>query len=156
MSRGSKKQQLIADLGEQFRISGIQDIAFDDATADRLGINRTDLNCIDIIERHGGITAGELATEAGLTTGAVTAVIDRLERAGYARRVRDDEDRRRIKVEVTPKLEQLAGALYGPMMEEWEAMMNRATTEQLQLMVDFMREALEVKPRHVERLRRAE
>ena len=154
MSRGSKKQQLIAELGEQFRISGIQDIAFDDATAERLGINRTDLNCIDIIERHGGITAGELAAEAGLTTGAVTAVIDRLERAGYARRVRDDEDRRRIKVEVTPKLEQLAGALYGPMMEEWEGMMNRATTEQLRLMVDFMREANEVKPRHIERLRR--
>ena len=156
MSRGSKKQQLIAELGEQFRISGIQDIAFDDATADRLGINRTDLNCIDIIERHGGITAGELAAEAGLTTGAVTAVIDRLERAGYARRVRDDEDRRRIKVEVTPRLERLAGALYDPMMEEWEAMMNRATTEQLRLMVDFMRDANEVKPRHIERLRRAE
>ena len=156
MSRGSKKQQLIAELGEQFRISGIQDIAFDDATAERLGINRTDLNCIDIIERHGGITAGELAAEAGLTTGAVTAVIDRLERAGYARRVRDDEDRRRIKVEVTPTLERLAGALYGPMMEEWQAMMNRATTEQLRLMVDFMREANEVKPRHIERLRRAE
>ena len=156
MSRGSNKQQLIAELGEQFRISGIQDIAFDDATAERLGINRTDLNCIDIIERHGVITAGELAAEAGLTTGAVTAVIDRLELAGYARRVRDDEDRRRIKVEVTPKLERLAGALYRPMLEEWEAMMNRATTEQLQLMVDFMREANEVKPRHIERLRRAD
>ena len=50
-------------------------------------------------------------------------------------------------------LEQMAGALYGPMMEEWEAMMNRATTEQLRLMVDFMREANEVKPRHIERLR---
>jgi DNA-binding MarR family transcriptional regulator len=93
------------------------------------------------------------AAEAGLTTGAVTAVIDRLERAGYARRVRDDEDRRRIKVEVTPMLEQMAAALYGPMMEEWEAMMNRATTEQLRLMVDFMREANEVKPRHIEQLR---
>ena len=153
MSRGSKKQQLIGELGEQFRISGIQDIAFDDATAQRLGINRTDLNCIDIIERHGGVTAGELAAEAGLTTGAVTAVIDRLERAGYARRVRDDDDRRRVTVEVTPELEHLAGTLYGPMMEEWQAMMNRATTEQLQLMVDFMREANEVKPRHIERLR---
>ena len=57
---------------------------------------------------------------------------------------------------MTPKLEQMAGALYGPMMEEWEAMMNRATTEQLRLMVDFMRDANEVKPRHIERLRRAD
>ena len=65
MSRGSKKQQLIAELGEQFRISGIQDIAFDDATAERLGINRTDLNCIDIIERHGAITAGDWPPRPG-------------------------------------------------------------------------------------------
>jgi DNA-binding MarR family transcriptional regulator len=152
MSRESK-EDLIEALGEQFRISGIQDIAFDDATAARLGVNRTDLNCIDIIERHGGITAGDLAKESGLTTGAVTAVIDRLERAGYARRVRDDEDRRRVTVEVTPELEQRAGAIYGPMVEEWQAMMNRATAEQLRLMLDFMREANEVKPRHIERLR---
>ncbi len=153
MSRGSTKQQLIEELQEQFRISGSQDIAFDDATARRLGINRTDLNCIDIIERHGEITAGELAAEAGLTTGAVTAVIDRLERAGFARRVRDEEDRRRIRVEVTPKLHQEAGPIYGPMMDEWAAMMNRATTEQLRLMVEFMRDANQVKPRHIKRLR---
>jgi DNA-binding MarR family transcriptional regulator len=139
---------------EQFRVSGIQDNAFDDATAELLGVNRTDLNCIDIIDRHGGLTAGELAAESGLSTGAVTAVIDRLERAGYARRVRDDEDRRKVKVEVTPKLRKGALEVYGPMMEEWQAVMNRATTEQLRLMVDFMREANEVKPRHMERVRR--
>jgi DNA-binding MarR family transcriptional regulator len=137
---------------EQFRVSGIQDNAFDDATAELLGVNRTDLNCIDIIDRHGGLTAGELAAESGLSTGAVTAVIDRLERAGYARRVRDDEDRRKVKVEVTPKLRKGALEVYGPMMEEWQAVMNRATTEQLRLMVDFMREANEVKPRHMERV----
>ncbi len=139
---------------EQFRVSGIQDNAFDDATAELLGVNRTDLNCIDIIDRHGGLTAGELAAESGLSTGAVTAVIDRLERAGYARRVRDEEDRRKVKVEVTPKLRKGALEVYGPMMEEWQAVMNRATTEQLRLMVDFMREANEVKPRHMERVRR--
>lgn len=106
-----------------------------------------------MIERHDGITAGELAAESGLTTGAVTAVIDRLERAGYARRIRDDEDRRRIMVEVTPQLQRAAGALYGPMMEEWAALMNRATTEQLRVMVEFMRDANQVKPRHIRRLR---
>src|SRR5687768_13070282 len=150
MARAPKKQELIAELGELFRISGIQDNAFDDATAERLGINRTDLNCIDIIERHGGVTAGELATESGLSTAAVTAVIDRLERAGYARRVRDPDDRRRVRVEVTTDLQHAADELYGPMMAEWNAMMNAATIEQLQLMVAFMREANEVKPRHLE------
>jgi DNA-binding MarR family transcriptional regulator len=154
MARGTRKQQLIAELGELFRVSGIQDNAFDDATAERLGINRTDLNCIDIIERHGGVTAGELAAESGLSSGAVTAVIDRLERAGYARRVRDPDDRRRVRVEVTTEVRRAADELYGPMLAEWNAMMNAATVEQLQLMVGFMREANEVKPRHIERVRK--
>lgn len=150
------KAELIEALSEQFRVSGSQDVTFDTVTAERLGINRTDLNCLDIIERRGGVTAGELATDAGLTTGAVTAVIDRLERAGYARRVRDDEDRRRVKVEVTPKLQREAASIYGPMTEEWLAVMNRATTEQLRLMLEFMRAGNEVKPRHIERVRRGE
>jgi DNA-binding MarR family transcriptional regulator len=155
VSRGiqTNRERLIAELGEQFRISGIQDIAFDTAAAERLGINRTDLNCIDIIERHGGVTAGQLAAEAGLTTGAVTAVIDRLERAGYARRVRDDEDRRRVKVETTPKLREKAWTIYGPMMEDYEAVMNDASVEQLRTMVDFMRAGNDVKPEHIDRVR---
>jgi DNA-binding MarR family transcriptional regulator len=157
MATNKKKQQtkaeLIEQLGELFRINGSQDIAFDTVAAERLGINRTDLNCIDVIERHGGVTAGQLAAEAGLTTGAVTAVIDRLERAGYARRVRDDEDRRRVKVEVTPKLENEAGKIYGPLMEEFQAVMNGATAEQLRVMIEFLRRANEVTPRHIERVR---
>jgi DNA-binding MarR family transcriptional regulator len=147
------KQELVDQLMEQFRISGAQDNAFDDVTAERLGVNRTDLNCLDIIELRGGLTAGQLARESGLTTGAVTAVIDRLERAGYARRVRDDEDRRRVTVEVTPKLKREAGKIYEPMMEEWLATISRASTEQLRLMLDFMREGNKVKPRHIERIR---
>jgi DNA-binding MarR family transcriptional regulator len=117
-------------------------------------VSRTDLNCIDIIGLRGALTAGELAAESGLSTGAVTAVIDRLEDAGYARRVRDDEDRRRVKVEVTPKLQRRADEIYTPMVEEWQALMSRATTEQLRLMVEFMREANDVKPRHMKRVRR--
>ena len=62
---------------------------FDQAIADHLGMNRTDMRCVDLIDQAGGMTAGELARAAGLTTGAVTAVIDRLERAGMARRVAD-------------------------------------------------------------------
>jgi DNA-binding MarR family transcriptional regulator len=153
MSRGLNKKQLIEELGEQFRISGVHDIAFDTVAAERLGINRTDLNCLDIIERHGGVTAGQLATEAGLTTGAVTAVIDRLERAGYARRVRDPDDRRRVKVEATPEFIEKAKAIYWPLMEEWQGMMNRSTAEELRIMLEFMREGNKVKPRHIERVR---
>ncbi|MGH3128797.1 MAG: MarR family transcriptional regulator [Gaiellaceae bacterium] len=71
-------------------------------------MNRTDLRCLNIIENNGAMTAGRLAELSGLTTAAVTSVLDRLERAGYARRVRDQPDRRQVMVEVTPLLAERA------------------------------------------------
>ena len=62
---------------------------FDETMCHFLGINRTDGRCLDVIDRHTKVSAGQLANESGLTTGAVTAVIDRLETAGYVRRIRD-------------------------------------------------------------------
>ena len=66
----------------------------DEAAADYLGINTTDGRALDVIDQAGGrVTAGELARELRLSTGAVTAILDRLEQAGYARRVPDPDDR---------------------------------------------------------------
>ena len=59
------------------------------AAADRIGINSTDLNCLNILSFRGQMTAGELARETGLTTASITGVVDRLEEAGYVRRERD-------------------------------------------------------------------
>jgi DNA-binding MarR family transcriptional regulator len=77
---------------------------FDDTIANFLGVNRTDARCLDLIGREGRITAGRLAESSSLTTGAVTVVIDRLSAAGYVRRVRDPNDRRKVYVETTPEL----------------------------------------------------
>ena len=85
----SLKRQLIEELITAFRASGNQDRAFDDLAANRLGVNRTDLHCLNAIEGAGSLTAGELAAEVGLTSGAVTGVVDRLERVNFARRFRD-------------------------------------------------------------------
>src|SRR5262245_12370970 len=98
MSRESSKQDKITALLSAFRTSGNLDKAFDNSAARALGVNLTDLHCLNIVENRGGLTAGALAAEASLTTGAVTGVVDRLERAGYARRVPDPTDRRRIKI----------------------------------------------------------
>src|SRR5919108_2660598 len=113
------KKDLVSELIGEFRAAGNQDSAFDNLAAERLGLNRTDLHCVNIIENSGGLTAGELAAESGLTTGAVTGVIDRLERAGYARRVSDPADRRRVKLEVTPKFYSRADRIWGPMASDW-------------------------------------
>lgn len=152
MSRQSK-DELIEDLGQQFRVYGNQEKAFDNLAAQRLGVNATDLNCLDIIQRLGSLTAGALAAETGLTTGAVTAVIDRLERAGYVRRIRDDADRRRVMVEATPKLHEEAWEIWGPMKEDWDALMRGHTNEQLTYLLEFMRDSADVIGRHIERLR---
>jgi len=85
----------------------------DEAAADWLGINLTDGRAIDVIDQHGRITAGELAKELRLSTGAVTTLVDRLERAGYARRLPDPEDRRRVLIEVTPIVHELSEQIYG-------------------------------------------
>lgn len=153
MSRGPAKQRAIDELIEEFRASGSQENAFDTLAAARLGINRTDLDCVSIVQRRGGVTAGELAEEAGLTTGAVTGVIDRLERAGYARRVPDPSDRRRIKVEVTPEFYAAAEEIWAPMAREWEETLSRYTVAELDAFAGFLRASNEIGRRHAERIR---
>jgi DNA-binding MarR family transcriptional regulator len=150
-----QKKELIGELISEFRIAGNQDSAFDNLAAERLGVNRTDLHCMNAIENAGGLTAGELAEETGLTTGAITGVIDRLERAGFARRVADPEDRRRVKVEVTPKFYARADRIWGPLAAEWESRLtDRFTAEQLQAAIDFLRTTNELGRKHTERVRK--
>jgi DNA-binding MarR family transcriptional regulator len=149
----SPKRQLIEDLITAFRVSGNQDSAFENLAADRLGVNRTDLHCLNAIENAGGLTAGELAAEVGLTSGAVTGVVDRLERAGFARRVPDSADRRRIKVEVTSEFYARAKRIWGPLAAEWEAALaSRFTAAELAQITEFLRLTNEVGKRHLDRL----
>ena len=77
-------------------------VMFHSRVAEHMGLSATDEKCLDLAMRaDGALTAGRIAELSGLSTGAVTGVIDRLERAGYVRRVRDPHDRRKVLVEVT-------------------------------------------------------
>src|SRR5215475_10461124 len=78
-------------------------IMFHQALADQLGLHPTDHKCIGLLGSAGSATAGELAEATGLTTGAITGVIDRLEAAGFVRREDDPHDRRRVIIRVVPK-----------------------------------------------------
>lgn len=76
-------------------------VMFHARVAEQMGLSATDEKCLDLAMRsEGPLTAGRIAELSGLSTGAVTGVIDRLERAGYVRRVRDPHDRRKVLVEV--------------------------------------------------------
>jgi DNA-binding MarR family transcriptional regulator len=148
------KKELIEELIRAFRVSGNQDDAFDSLAADRLAVSETDLRCLNIIENESGLTAGDLAGQAGLTAGAVTGVIDRLERAGYARRVPDADDRRRVRVEVTPAFYKAAEEIWGPMSADWHSLLsNRFTSQELEQITKFLQATNELGRSHIDRLR---
>lgn len=153
MARKSKRD-VVEELITEFRVSGNQNDAFDSLAANRLGVSDTDLRCLNIIENSGGLNAGELAAQAGLTAGAVTGVIDRLERVGYARRVPDSADRRRVRVEVTPAFYRAAGPIWGPLATDWQSTLSQHfTTDELERIISFLRVTNEMGRRHLDRLR---
>ena len=154
MSNRSFEQARIDALLLEFRTSGNLDSAFDALAARKLGVNMTDLNCLNILESRSGLTAGELALEAGLTSGAVTGVIDRLERAGYVRRAADPGDRRKVKVEVTTAFYELADEIWSPLKRNWdEVLARRFTADQLDDIIAFLRATNDLTRTHLERLR---
>lgn len=152
MSR-DKKQELVDELVQLARAHEAANDAFDEVAREKLGINRTDLRCLNIIDNAGTMTAGRLAELSGLTTAAVTSVLDRLERAGYARRVRDQPDRRQVMVEVTPLLAERATPIWGPLGEEARSTLSRMSAEELRALIDFYRLGIELNERHIERVR---
>jgi DNA-binding MarR family transcriptional regulator len=131
--------KLFREVGDAFRLNGQGQDAMDAATAAFLGIHRTDLALLDILQTGGRMSAGELAKRGALSPAAVTAALDRLERVGYVRRVRDDEDRRRVLVEVTEKMLADAEEIYGPLAARAEELLGRYTDDQLRAMIDVMR-----------------
>jgi DNA-binding MarR family transcriptional regulator len=153
MSRETR-EQLYADLSNEVRASQRATDVVDDLVCQLLGINRTDARCLDILDQQGSMSAGDLAQESRLSTGAITAVIDRLERAGLARRVHDRADRRRVLIELTPKAHARANELMvEPMTELYTPMAERYSEEDLRLILDFTREGRAIQERHAEWLR---
>src|SRR5437899_5478493 len=124
------------------------------AAADRIGINATDLNCLNILSFSGHMTAGELARATGLTTASITGVIDRLEEAGYVSRERDPHDRRRVVV--TLSLDQAmrnVASVFLPVMRDWRELAARYSDDELRLIVDFYARMEQVFRNHLIRLR---
>ena len=114
-------------------------------SAERIGINVTDLNCLNLLALSGHLTAGELARRTGLTTASITGVLDRLEDAGFVRRQRDAQDRRRVLVylDATRGLRDVA-PVFAPLVQAWRAVAGEYTDEQLSLILDFQRKVEQI------------
>jgi DNA-binding MarR family transcriptional regulator len=110
----------------------------DECVSQFLGINRTDGRCLDIVDQFGRVTAGQLATAAGLTTGAVTSLVDRMEQAGYLRRVRDPDDRRKVWIEITEETRKLNGRLFSDLMAISTSVFEHFTPHELDAIGSFL------------------
>lgn len=138
---------------EVTRVSGLS-VLFSQAVAERVGLNPTDLEALAILQREGPVPAGRLAELTSLTTGAVTGVIDRLERKGYVRRVPDPADRRRVIVRVkADAVDRDVMPLYAGIAEATSALIAELSDRDQELILDFLRNAGAVAAEQIELLR---
>ncbi|MFF5233104.1 MarR family winged helix-turn-helix transcriptional regulator [Dactylosporangium sp. NPDC000521] len=146
------RAELLAELGQVMQAYQRAIDVLDQRVADRLGLNRTDMRCLELLFAPAPLSPGELAAAAGLTTGGVTTAIDRLERAGYVTRERDSADRRRVTVHPTPHAHRVVAEIYGPIVAEGKAHLARYDDATLRHMIEFVSFATEQQHRHAARL----
>lgn len=113
--------------------------ALTNAASPHAGLNRTDMRALDIINMQQGLTAGQLAARLKLTTGAITGVLDRLERAGHARRTHDQEDRRRVVVQPTAEAKRFGSVVFRQLGEDLDDLLHRYPEADRDLLDEFLR-----------------
>lgn len=146
---------LVAELGDEVRAGQAAVDALDEAVAARLGVNRTDLRCLDVLmnELAAAATPGQLGARLGLSTGSVTAMIDRLAKLGYVSRTPDPGDRRKVVVRPTELAAQRAGEIYGPIVAGGAVLLERYSADELRLLIDFTRRSRELQQQQLAEVR---
>jgi DNA-binding MarR family transcriptional regulator len=131
---------MIRNIIDKFREMSTETVMFHQAVADELGLYITDHKCMDIIHRFGAMPAGKLGEMTGLTTGAITGMIDRLEKAGYVRRVNDLKDRRKTIVEPirNKNLERKIEMIFTPLHERMYKFLSSYSDSELTFLLDSM------------------
>ncbi|MEW6638147.1 MAG: MarR family transcriptional regulator [Actinomycetota bacterium] len=146
-----RRIELLAELDRRAREFNAQAVMFSQAVAGKLGINATDLQCVNILSQMGSMTVGQLAEVTGLTPGAITGVVDRLEVAGYARRERDREDRRRVIVSLSGERD--ISAMFDAIRRASTRLYSGYADEELALILDFFTKAVSILREQTIRLR---
>jgi MarR family transcriptional regulator, organic hydroperoxide resistance regulator len=112
-------------------------IIYNQQVADHVGLRLTDMQCINVLDLTGPSTPGELARSTGLTTGGVTVMLDRLEKAGYVKRVPNPRDRRSVLVRLNPRKLEKVQAFYGEINERVATLLDETPEAELRSVVDL-------------------
>lgn len=135
----SERARLLEAIAEEGRRSGTRSVMLHAVVADKLGLNHSDTKCADLIQgQEQPITAGRLAELTGLSTGAITGVLDRLERAGFIRREGDPQDRRRVVIRSTPECAPNLASVFTPLRDAIIGFSTRYSNDELRVILDFM------------------
>lgn len=128
-------------------------LMFRTAVAGKLGLTVTDMECLDFLMEQGSATAGQLADQTGLTTGAITSMIRRLQNAGYLRAERDPDDRRRVIVTPDREALQRGAALYEPFGEQVAKLVGEYSEDELAFLARHQQAMAEIYQSQLNRLR---
>jgi DNA-binding MarR family transcriptional regulator len=150
-----KREELIQAIIEKRREMSTETIMLHQSVADVLGLHITDHKCLDLIRQYGAMPAGRLAELTGLTTGAVTGIIDRLEKAGYVRRTNDPKDRRRTIIEPirNKKWERKIEAIFIPFHERMHKLLSSYSDSELAFLLDVLIKSIELTHEESKKLR---
>lgn len=129
--------------------------AYDEAVGERMGLNAAERRCLGFLH-HGPQPAGAIAAATGLTPAAVTALVDRLEARGLLTRKRSVEDRRKVMIEGTAKAQEMAQRYYGPIARDGQVIIEQFDDRELETILRFLRAALDLQRRHLDRLKAGE
>jgi DNA-binding MarR family transcriptional regulator len=137
-------QDVLERFGQLGREMSTMTVLFHSRIAEQMGLSGTDHKCLELVIRAPApLTAGQIAQQSGLSTGAVTGVIDRLERRGFVRRVRDPQDRRKVLVETSGFDESRYHHLFQDMVKLTERVLARFTTEERDVLERYNRAMVE-------------
>ena len=137
LSRPKARAALLQELEHAMRRSSAQGVIFGQTVANSAGISGSDLECLDFLILEGRVTAGRLAEVTGLTTGAITGVVDRLEKAGLVRRERDESDRRKVFIAIVPENIAKIGKFYEHLQRAMQKAFEGYIDAELRLLLRF-------------------
>jgi DNA-binding MarR family transcriptional regulator len=163
------KKELLERFGQEISRNSTWTVIYHQALATKVGLNPTDLKCAGLLLETGAITSGELGELVGLTTGAITGVIDRLEKFGLVERIKDPTDRRKVVVQVIsdqarmgqvaadPSQLEAMSAAFGALGEESSKLLaSRYNNKELALILDFVEVTTQLMRDQSARLRQAQ
>jgi len=135
----NSRKAIIESLNQVIQETGTLTVLHTNAIASKIDLSATEFEALDIISRYQPITAGQLATYCGLTTGGITGIVDRLEAAGFVKRVRDSKDRRRVFIEPLRKnaAEKKVWKLYRPIAKAFNETVSNYSDDELRCIIRF-------------------